>query len=135
MLTSHAGFSINWCSSPSILVYTFYDVTIPTVNQWAATFEAALDQQAPGQPLLTLFDVTRIPLTVTPHMRQLGIQTARHRPDVPGRVAIVMQHSYRSDMLRGFMSLLEKPNRGRQGAIFYLHDNAMAWLSELEARV
>ncbi len=111
-----------------ILCYRLEDTTTRTVDAWAADLTHELESWPSDRPWRLLLDIRMKGSVVSPYALRRAREIARLRPELAGRLAILIGSSLAAQIIS--IALRRAPNSYRKRACFANEVMATAWLLE-----
>lgn len=112
-----------------IMKFVVDDVTRATVDAWYKFLTERIEQWVREQPYLVLYDLRSPRVSMTPYLRERAAILNVLRPDVCGRIAILISPSPAAYLMMAFARL--RSHASREARIFFVEDAAVRWLQEL----
>jgi len=111
-----------------IVVFTLHDMANDTVNHWiAACLEEMKRCEEEHRPILILQDLSHPAVCQTEYSRERGQEVTTACPDLPGRIAFILQPgSVTTTRIGRFVRGQQLHCRDRQ--VFFSRDEALDWL-------
>jgi hypothetical protein len=126
----HPNVTLEHLDGDRITVLTVTSIQHDAVDAWANATLALLAEHDPAQPSLMLHDVSKKNLSLTPYIRSRTLEMINARPEVPGRVAVVLPDTGAGTLIRHFINQLNRLQKGRRRRLFATREEALAWLRE-----
>jgi hypothetical protein len=111
----------------AIMAYTVSELNTNAVKYLVADMVAMLDLWSPEIPYILLMDVSQC--TPNKLSRQQAIQVSNYRPEISGRVAIIISNSVQWQVTRNVLESAFSET-GRERRLFMDRDTAISWLRE-----
>lgn len=111
----------------NIAVYNLTELTGPAVHILVKDMIGILDEWSPDTPYVVLVDVSQC--TPNKLSRQQAIQVSDYRPEVEGRVAILISNSIQWQVTRNVLESAFS-EQGRVRRLFTDRQVALQWLRE-----
>lgn len=111
----------------TIMAYTISELTTNAVRNLVGDMVATLNRWSPDKPYILLVDVSQC--TPNKLSRQQAIQVSNYRPEISGRVAIVISNSVQWHVTRNVLESSFSED-GRQRRLFTDRQTALVWLRE-----
>jgi hypothetical protein len=121
-----------WLQDSRILCYRFLDLRPSTVDAWAADLTTEFLNASVEKPWLLLLDIRLHGAVVSAYALYRARQIANLRPEVPGRLAILVGGKLSGDIIS---IAIRSINRFRQRAVFINEALAINWLLEGERQL
>ncbi|MCS6835166.1 MAG: hypothetical protein NZ750_04010 [Anaerolineae bacterium] len=112
-----------------IMKFVIDDVSRATVDAWYNFLTQRIGQWDEKQPYLVLYDLRDRRVSMTPYLRERAAVLNALRPEVSGRIAILINRSATSYLMMAFARL--RSHASRQARIFFVEGAAVQWLEEL----
>jgi hypothetical protein len=117
-----------WLADGQVLVYRFENTTTRTVDAWAADLIQEFESWPPDRPWRLMLDIRLRGNVVSPYALRRAREIARLRPELPGRLAILIGSRLAAQIIS--IALRGAPNLYRQRSFFVSEPMAVAWLME-----
>jgi hypothetical protein len=118
-----------WLDNRQLVVYTIQSLTREATDAWV---EAALElfrQWPANKPILIVYDFAQSGgVALTPYIRKRAEELSVIRPDVRGRVAVILPRSVGTQAARIF--ILAKLKKSRLRRIFFTREEGLAWVRQ-----
>lgn len=111
-----------------ILIYTLTNMAQPVIDAWFEDYQQHLLRAK--DVMLMACDLSDKSLTLTPYIRTRTIQLTQLRPELQGRVAVIVARNLTGQLLKTFMWLLNSTRGNRQRRVFFTQAEAVQWLEE-----
>ncbi|RMG70174.1 MAG: hypothetical protein D6711_17990 [Chloroflexi bacterium] len=112
-----------------IHIITIKSITRPSVNAWAQHIKDLITGwEDTNKPYLVLYDFTDPKVSFTPYVREKSAELTTLRPEVTGRIAVVLSRGAINFLVMLFAQL--RPRAARQIKIFFDKESALAWLND-----
>ncbi|PJF20882.1 MAG: hypothetical protein CUN56_13940, partial [Phototrophicales bacterium] len=99
------------------------------VNAWAQHIKDLITGwEDTNKPYLVLYDFTDPKVSFTPYVREKSAELTTLRPEVTGRIAVVLSRGAINFLVMLFAQL--RPRAARQIKIFFDKESALAWLND-----
>ncbi|MCC7449677.1 MAG: hypothetical protein IT324_19820 [Anaerolineae bacterium] len=118
--------SREWIADGHIVVYTLQDGTRTTIDRWVKAFTADIAAWPEDRPFLVIHDFSARQVTTTPYGREGGDKLVNVRPEVKGRVAVLLPKTIAAHLIRLFLD--QHTKGGRERRIFTSREDAIKWL-------
>jgi hypothetical protein len=105
-------------------------VSQPALDKWYDFVAEILTTMPPDQPYLVIYDLTHPAVGLTPYLRERANQLNSIRPEVGGRIALLMKHTPAAHLFQLFARMRRRKSR-REIQIFFDEQKAIRWLKEL----
>jgi hypothetical protein len=112
-----------------IMKFIIHNVNRETVDAWYKFLTQRIEGWATEQPYLVLYDLRDPRVSMTPYLRERAAVLNGIRPDVQGRIAILINRSPTAYLMMAFARL--RSHASREARIFFLEEAAVQWLQEL----
>jgi hypothetical protein len=116
-----------WLQEDRILCYRLLDLRPSTVDAWAADLTAEFLSAPAEKPWRLLLDIRLHGAVVSAYALFRARQIANMRPELPGRLAILVGGKLSGDIIS---IAIRSVNRYRQRAVFVNEALAVNWLLE-----
>jgi hypothetical protein len=113
------------------MAYTVTELTTSAVKNLVSDMVASLDQWSPEEPYILLLDVSQC--TPNKLSRQQAIQVSNYRPEITGRVAIIISNSVQWQVTRNVLESAFSET-GRERRLYMDRQVAIEWLREAIVR-
>lgn len=123
-----AGLEISWVHDGKILQFAVSELTHDTLNTGAEILRDSIEQWPIERPYLLMLDTSRGVLT--PYGKTKMVELGNLRPELKGRVAVIVAPSAWGHMTSFFVNRV-MPKHTRERRVFFNRDVAMQWLEEL----
>lgn len=128
MLPPAPGYDKGWLADGRVLCFRFRDLKPATVDGWARDLTAELTGWPDGQPWRLLLDIRLEGNTVNTYALRHARAIASLRPDLPGRLALLVASRLAADVVA--IALRAASNRYRRRQVFVNETLALRWLLE-----
>jgi hypothetical protein len=123
------GVRYGFSDSDKLLLFWIETTQQAAIDAWYAFLQHRLSQNAPDVPYLVLYDLTHPDVGLTTYMRKKASEINDMRPDVKGRIALVLRPTPTNALFRFFIAT--RQGVSRPARIFFDANAAQAWLREL----
>lgn len=122
------GLTLETLYDGRIEIWTATNSSKEVTEKWYANSREVLESWTDlNRPYLALLDMSRVVLT--PFGRAKASDLAEVRPEIKGRVAIVVSASTMGHMTRLFVD--RSLDKTRERRVFFSRDDALRWLEEV----
>jgi len=111
-----------------IMKFVVRDVTRSSIDGWYNFLTKRIEEWAREQPYLVLYDLRDPRVSMTPYLRERAAVLNTIRPDVRGRIAILISRSPTAYLMMAFARL--RSHASREARIFFTEETALEWLEE-----
>jgi hypothetical protein len=122
------GIRYRLSDSDQILLFWIETTQQAAIDAWYGFLHQRLSQNAPDTPYLVLYDLTHAEVGLTTYMRKKAAEIHDLRPDVKGRIALVLRPTPTNALFRFFIAT--RQGVSRPARIFFDTNAALAWLRE-----
>ena len=125
------GIAFEWVGGGRIIIFRLATVGREALDAYAVEYIRLLDVASEVQPFLAIVDTTSTEFNFTPYVRQKVTEMENAvSPDMPGRLALLMQDSVKSQVFRLMMRAFDAPTRRKklERKIFVKQEEALTWL-------
>lgn len=123
-----SGISYQWLDEKHLLKFVLVDVSRETVDKWYNFLTEVLQNWPVERPYRVLYDMRRENVTFTPYIREKAGEINALRPEVKGRIAIVLKPNATAYLVRLFARVRRRSSRVT--ALFFTEEEALLWLRE-----
>lgn len=120
-----------WCEvleDGKIQTITVKSVARASVDAWANHVTDNVNQWDASKPYLMLYDFSDPKVSFTSYIRQKSSELTELRPEVRGKVAVVMMRNPVNFLVMVFAQV--RPRASRQIKIFFDRESALNWLND-----
>lgn len=121
-----------WLSEDRILVYRFSNLSPNTIDQWASDITRELTNWPSDKTWRLILDIRLHGNVVNTYALRRAREIANLRPDLPGRLAIMVASKLASDVIS--MALRAVNNVYRRRLVFVNEALAIHWLLDEKLR-
>ncbi len=118
--------SREWLHDRMIVVYRVTNSSRTTADTWYEAFREDLTHWPDDRPFRAMHDFTGGMVASTPYGRMRGQQMVDMRPEISGRVAILLSNSFTAHMIELFLRMQKQTSRVR--GVFFDREQAIQWL-------
>lgn len=126
-----SGINREWLYNRQVVVLTFWSSSRETVDAWANVGKELMENWPQDRPYLCLLDASRIVLT--PYARKVAADLTAVRPEMQGRIAVVVAASTLGHIIRLFANH-PSLKRHRERRVFFSRDVGLDWLQEMVSK-
>ncbi|MBZ0277480.1 MAG: hypothetical protein K8I60_15145 [Anaerolineae bacterium] len=119
-------YSKEWLQNNAILCYRFKDLSPATVDAWGNDLSAELNNWSAEKPWRLLLDIRMKGNIVSPYALRRSYTISRLRPELPGRLAILISSRLAAEIISAAMRAAGNNYRQRQA--FVVQAVAVSWL-------
>jgi hypothetical protein len=123
-----SGITFDELHQGKIICVTIRTVERTAVDKWYATVEEKIKGWSVDQPYLAMYDLAHKDVGFTPYMRHKAASINDLRPEVRGRIALVLTRGPVGYLLMIFARVRARASRQLQ--VFFDRKAATAWLEE-----
>lgn len=126
MTESNPRYVKEWLSDRRILCYRFYDLSPVTIDDWSKDLTVEITTWPDERPWRLLLDIRLRGSIVSTYALRRSREIARLRPDLPGRLAVLVASKLAADIIS--MAIRVTNNTYRQRHVFVSEPPALYWL-------
>ena len=126
-----SGITFEWVNEGRIIVLKLATVARDALDTYAEEYIRLLNVSTKAQHFLAIVDTTSSDVSFTPYVRQkINEMEAAVASDMPGRLALLMQDSVKSQVFKLIMRAFNMPQRRKklERKVFVNYEEAMTWL-------
>lgn len=123
-----AGLERQWLHDGKILMITVSESSHETMDTGYQVLHESIEEWPAERPYLLLLDTARGLLT--PYGKTKMVELGNLRPELKGRVAVIVAPSTWGHMISFFVNRV-MPKHTRERRVFFSRDVAIQWLEEL----
>lgn len=125
------GLQQEWAVEGRAVILTVTDTSLDTLETWAQTCRELLLEWPAHQPLLLLHDYSQVDVIISPYIRRTSEELMQIRPELPGKVAVVLTKTIVAQIAHAALNTLWKQGlKARQRRVFFDREDGLAWLLE-----
>lgn len=129
VLFDHANrYQREWLSNNQVLCYRFLDLNKATIDHWADNLIFEFTGWPIEKPWRLLLDIRLRGGIVNTYALRRAREIARLRPDLPGRLAVLVGSKLAADVIS--IAIRATNNSYRQRQIFVNEGTAVHWLTD-----
>ena len=121
-----------WLADEAILCYRFQDLNTATIDHWAHDLTAELTAWPMEKTWRLLLDIRLHGSIVNTYALGRSREIARLRPDLTGRLAVLVSSKLASDIIS--IAIRATNNSYRKRSVFVSEAVALHWLLDAKAR-
>ena len=112
-----------------LVAFTVTDAKQLTIDAWANTVGREMRNWPTHQPYLALHDLSSPQIVVTPYARARAQELYAIRPELQGRIAVVLPQTFAAQLIQLFVKNQRQGNLVTE--MFLDRQEALAWLTRL----
>ena len=127
------GVTFEWTHEGRIVLFRLTTIARDSLDAYAEHYIRAVGDASATQPFLAMVDFSHDEMSFTPYLRQkINEMEAAVPGDVPGKLALLMENTMRSQVFRLIMRAFEAPRMKKQfqRQIFLNEADAIKWLEQ-----
>lgn len=132
MVGESTGYEKQWLAGNQVLSYKFYDLSPSIIDRWADDLSAELNAWPSGKTWRLMLDIRLHSGLISPYSLRRAREIASLRPDVPGRLAVLVSSKLAADIIT--MTIRATNNTYRKRSVFNNEMIALRWLLDDKAR-
>jgi hypothetical protein len=132
MVAESTGYDKHWLAENRILAYRFYDLSPAIIDRWAEDLTAELSFWQSNKTWRLMLDIRLHGGFISPYSLRRAREIAALRPDVPGRLAVIVSSKLAADIIS--MTIRATNNTYRKRSVFSNEAIALRWLLDDKAR-
>ena len=128
MSQTRSGYVKEWLGEEQILCYRLHNLTIQTVDAWAADLTEEFANWSPHKPWRLMLDIRLRGSIVGAYALSRAREIARMRPELPGRLSVLVASRLAADIIT--IAIRATNNTYRRRSVFVNEAAALHWLLE-----
>ncbi|MBL8165153.1 MAG: hypothetical protein JNJ61_24440 [Anaerolineae bacterium] len=132
MVAESTGYDKEWLAEKRVLSYRFHDLSPTIIDRWADDLAAELNAWPNGKTWRLMLDIRLHGGFISPYSLRRAREIASLRPDVPGRLAVLVSSKLAADIIT--MTIRATNNTFRKRSVFNNEPIALRWLLDDKAR-
>lgn len=123
--------TLQWLDNKQLVVYMVQSLTREATDAWVENALELFRQWPANKRILIVYDFTLCGgVALTPYIRKRAEELAIIRPEISGRVAVILPRSVGTQAARLFV--LAKLKKSRVRRIFFTREEGLAWVRRTE---
>jgi hypothetical protein len=123
-----SGYAKEWLADDHVLCYRFYDLTIQTIDVWAADLIQEFSSWPVDKPWRLLLDIRLRGSIVSTYALRRAREIAGMRSDLGGRLSVLVASRLAADIIT--IAIRATSNTYRRRSVFVNEALAIHWLLE-----
>ncbi len=128
MSQTRSGYAKEWLGEEQVLCYRLHNLTIQTVDAWAADLTEEFANWSPQKPWRLMLDIRLRGSIVGAYALSRAREIARMRPELPGRLSVLVASRLAADIIT--IAIRATNNTYRRRSVFVNEAAALHWLLE-----
>jgi hypothetical protein len=125
---TRAGYAKEWLGDGQVLCYRLHNLTIETVDAWAADLIDEFSNWPVEKPWRLMLDIRLRGSIVGAYALRRAREIARMRPELPGRLSVLVASRIAADIIT--IAIRATNNTYRSRSVFVNETTALDWLLE-----
>jgi hypothetical protein len=125
---TRSGYTKEWLGENQVLCYRLHNLTVETIDAWAADLTAEFANWPTEKPWRLMLDIRLRGSIVGAYALRRAREIARMRPELPGRLSVLVASRIAADIIT--IAIRATNNTYRSRSVFVNEATALHWLLE-----